>query len=89
MKDLLARWEAAGYDKDEQARSLVDLFFVSVLLDAGAGDKWRFTEPGSKTTIGRSEGIAVATLHMFNDGEFALPSSDRKDIVLGPLPYHR
>ncbi|GMG09648.1 unnamed protein product [Aspergillus oryzae] len=73
IKDLLSQWEAAGYDKDEQARSLVDLFFVSVLLDAGAGDKWRFTELGSNAVIGRSEGIAVATLHMFNNGEFALP----------------
>ncbi|KAE8385711.1 hypothetical protein BDV23DRAFT_14784 [Aspergillus alliaceus] len=81
--DLLARWKAAGYDKVEQARSLVDLFFVSVLLDAGAGDKWRFTEPGSNLAIGRSEGIAVATLYMFSEGEFALPGSDRKDIVLG------
>ncbi|KAE8314362.1 hypothetical protein BDV41DRAFT_534174 [Aspergillus transmontanensis] len=83
IKDLLSRWEGAGYDKDEQARSLVDLFFVSVLLDAGAGDKWRFTEPGTNAVIGRSEGIAVATLHMFNKGEFALPGSDRKDVVLG------
>ncbi|EIT82311.1 hypothetical protein AO1008_02668 [Aspergillus oryzae 100-8] len=83
IKDLLSQWEAAGYDKDEQARSLVDLFFVSVLLDAGAGDKWRFTELGSNAVIGRSEGIAVATLHMFNNGEFALPGSDRRDVVLG------
>lgn len=62
------------------------MFFVSVLLDAGAGDKWRFTELGSNAVIGRSEGIAVATLHMFNNGEFALPGSDRKDVVLGPSP---
>ncbi|KAF7586632.1 hypothetical protein BBP40_008542 [Aspergillus hancockii] len=83
VEELRARWEAAGYDKVEQARSLVDLFFVSVLLDAGAGDKWRFTEPGSNAAFGRSEGIAVATLHMFNDGEFAASGSERKDIVLG------
>ncbi|KAE8349550.1 hypothetical protein BDV28DRAFT_163521 [Aspergillus coremiiformis] len=82
IQDLRARWEAMGYDKVEQARSLVDLFFVSVLLDAGAGDKWRFTEPGGNLSIGRSEGIAVATLHMFNQGEFSIPS-DRNDVVLG------
>ncbi|KAE8155250.1 hypothetical protein BDV25DRAFT_146393 [Aspergillus avenaceus] len=82
IKDLQDRWTASGYDKTEQARGLVDLFFVSVLLDAGAGDKWRFTEPGSNAAFGRSEGIAVATLHMFNDGEFA-SGAERKDIVTG------
>jgi hypothetical protein len=51
---------------------LIDLFVVSVLLDAGAGDKWKFEEPGSKGEIyTRSEGIAVASLYMFLDGEFS------------------
>lgn len=55
----------------ELTRRLVDLFFVSVLLDAGAGDTWRFVEPGSGQVYNRSEGIAVASLYMFTSGEFS------------------
>ncbi|PLB50886.1 DUF1688-domain-containing protein [Aspergillus steynii IBT 23096] len=80
---LLGQWESAGYDKIEQARGLVDLFFVSVLLDAGAGDKWRFTEPDTGLVLVRSEGIAVATLHMFLKGQFATAGFGRGDVVLG------
>lgn len=64
-------------------RSLVDLFFVSVLLDAGAGDHWRFREEKSGQVYNRSEGIAVASLYMFLDGVFANKDSARKDVVHG------
>ncbi|THD00190.1 hypothetical protein EYZ11_000381 [Aspergillus tanneri] len=80
---LLSNWDSAKHDKKEQARGLVDLFLVSVLLDAGAGDKWRFTEPDTGAVIVRSEGIAVATLHMFLAGQYSTAESSRKDIVLG------
>lgn len=80
---LLSRWESAGYNKTEQARGLVDLFFVSVLLDAGAGDRWRFTEPDTGLELVRSEGIAVATLHMFLKGQFSTAEYGRQDVVLG------
>lgn len=63
--------------------SLLDLFFVSVLLDAGAGDKWRFTEPGTNIVVGRSEGTALASYNMFVNGDFATADSERRDIVLG------
>lgn len=52
----------------ERTRRLIDLFFVSVLLDAGAGDVWSFKEPATDKTYGRSEGIAVASLYMFTAG---------------------
>lgn len=55
----------------EEARKLIDLFVVSVLLDAGAGDKWQFKEPGSGQIYTRSEGIAVASLYMFVEGTFS------------------
>lgn len=64
-------------------RGLIDLFFVSVLLDAGAGDVWKFQEPGSEQTYNRSEGIAIASLHMFLNGDFATDGSSRKDVVEG------
>lgn len=54
----------------ETTRRLIDLFFVSVLLDAGAGDHWRYQEPESSNTYERSEGIAVASLWMFKAGAF-------------------
>lgn len=80
---LLAHWDNQGYSATEKARSLVDLFFVSVLLDAGAGDVWKFHESSSDAFYSRSEGIAIASYHMFLGGDFASSSSPRKDIVDG------
>ncbi|ODQ44214.1 hypothetical protein PICMEDRAFT_74820 [Pichia membranifaciens NRRL Y-2026] len=60
-----------GLDDEEVCRKLIDLFVVSVLLDAGAGNEWKFTEPGTGMAISRSEGIAVASLYMFQGGVFA------------------
>jgi hypothetical protein len=54
-----------------------------VLLDAGAGDKWRFTEPGTNIVVGRSEGTALASYNMFMNGDFATADSERRDIVMG------
>lgn len=56
----------------EVTRRLIDLFFVSVLLDAGAGDHWRFKEPGEGGVYERSEGIAVASLWMFKGKAFGV-----------------
>jgi hypothetical protein len=61
----------AALPADERARSWVDLVVVSVLLDAGAGDRWQFREPGTELSIGRSEGLAVASLHAFEAGLFS------------------
>lgn len=83
IEKLLSRWESLGYGEVEKVRGLVDLFFVSVLLDAGAGDTWHFKEPESGVTYTRSEGIAVASLHMYLNGAFANSDSKRKDIVHG------
>ena len=54
----------------EAARRLVDLFMVSVLLDAGAGTKWKYEERKTGLSYGRSEGLAVASLDMFTAGRF-------------------
>jgi len=48
---------------------------VSVLLDAGAGTIWKFTTKQNKK-YGRSEGLAIASLDMFEKGMF---SSDKSD----------
>lgn len=71
VDQLIGKWEIAGCDKLEVTRRLVDLFFISVLLDAGAGDLWKFTEPGTGQAYGRSEGIAVASMYMMTAGAFS------------------
>ncbi len=56
----------ASLPREERARAKIDLIVPSVLLDAGAGDTWAFTEDDVR--IGRSEGLAVASLHLFLRG---------------------
>ncbi|KAF8452342.1 hypothetical protein L210DRAFT_3608397 [Boletus edulis BED1] len=68
---LLRTWSAAGVSTTEQCKRLLDLFLVSVLLDAGAGNVWTYTEPGTGRTFSRSEGLGVASLHMFRAGVFS------------------
>lgn len=60
-----------GLSKVEICKKLIDLFVISVLLDAGAGNEWKFKEPGTGLEINRSEGIAIASLYMFENGIFA------------------
>ena len=82
-----SRWrhfEAGGHDrwaklaprlgqlpKDEVARRRIDLAVVSVLLDAGAGPDWSYREPGTNEIYARSEGLGVASFHMFANGAFS------------------
>jgi hypothetical protein len=72
---MIDLWKGADVDEKEITRRLIDLFFVSVLLDAGAGDDWRFIEPETDRKYERSEGIAVASLYMFSAGDFADPNA--------------
>ena len=55
----------------DRARAAIDLAFVSVLLDAGAGDQWRYRETATGKTFARSEGLAVASIDMFRAGAFS------------------
>lgn len=81
----MQKWQDSEVPDVEITRRLIDLFFVSVLLDAGAGDTWAFREPGGDKAYGRSEGIAVASLYMFNDGAFASPTVGIKATVDGEI----
>jgi hypothetical protein len=70
------RWAAlaprlAALPKEEVARRRIDLAVVSVLLDAGAGAAWSYREPGTGETYARSEGLGVASFHMFANGAFS------------------
>jgi hypothetical protein len=58
-------------DAAERARAAFDLATVSVLLDAGAGPDWTYRDPASGAQVGRSEGLALASLHMFAAGAFS------------------
>lgn len=61
----------AGLSKEEGARRRMDLAVVSVLLDAGAGAAWSYREPDTGETYARSEGLGVASFHMFAAGAFS------------------
>jgi Protein of unknown function (DUF1688) len=58
-------------DRRERARAAFDLAIVSVLLDAGAGPQWRYQDDVTGESIGRSEGLALASLDMFAHGAFS------------------
>lgn len=64
-------------DSQEQTRRLLDLFVVSVLLDAGAGTQWTYKSKENSKTYNRSEGLAVASIEMFKTGVFSSDPSER------------
>ncbi len=66
MADAVS-WPSAG----ARARAEFDLAIVSVLLDAGAGASWRYHDVVTGRDIGRSEGLALASLAMFSRGLFS------------------
>lgn len=65
------------------ARSEFDLAIVSVLLDAGSGPLWRYRDALTGATVRRSEGLALASLRMFEAGRFSAVAGDplRADAV--------
>ncbi|MFT4041725.1 MAG: DUF1688 family protein [Gordonia sp. (in: high G+C Gram-positive bacteria)] len=85
-----SRWrhfEAGGIDRvgalgdvntspAAQIAMRIDLAVVSVLLDAGAGPDWHYTESATGQRLSRSEGLAVASLHAFADGLFSATQAD-------------
>jgi hypothetical protein len=75
------RWAAIAArtrwgDARVRARAEFDLAIVSVFLDAGAGPTWRYRDPKTGVAIGRSEGLGLASLAMFESGAF---SADPRD----------
>jgi hypothetical protein len=67
---------AAWRDAHARARAEFDLAITSVLLDAGAGEAWRYVDDASGMTVSRSEGLALAGLRLFEWGGF---SADPRD----------
>lgn len=68
------RWallaEKAGWQGLEKARAAFDLAVTSVLLDAGSGPGWSYTDRTGQT-FARSEGLAIASLEAFEAGLFS------------------
>lgn len=82
---LLREWDT---DDKEKCKRLIDLFFVAVLIDAGAGNQWSYTEKGTNQIFTRSEGLGVASLQMFTDGLFS-GSATQPFRVDGSCPFTR
>jgi hypothetical protein len=55
----------------EKARVKLDLVITSVLLDAGAGEKWNYFEKNSDKTFNRSEGLGIASFYLFLNGDLS------------------
>jgi GTP cyclohydrolase II len=68
IKTMVAQWPSSS--ATEIARRKIDLITVSVLLDAGAGAEWKYhSHKGG--VLNRSEGLALASLEMFQEGLFS------------------
>ncbi|MFO1286515.1 MAG: DUF1688 family protein [Rubrivivax sp.] len=65
----------AGRSALEAARARIDLAFVSVLLDAGAGPAWRYADNDGQR-YSRSEGLGVASFRAFVGGRFSARADD-------------
>jgi hypothetical protein len=65
--DKNANWR----DRAARARGAFDLAIVSVLLDAGAGPQWLYCDAATGRSVGRSEGLALASIDMFSRGIFS------------------
>ncbi len=78
--------EVAWADPAERARAEFDLAIVSVLLDAGAGPAWRYADAATGAGFSRSEGLAVASLRLFEAGILSAdPSRPLQADALGGL----
>eukprot|EP01102_Stenamoeba_stenopodia_P003593 TRINITY_DN13776_c0_g1_i1.p1 TRINITY_DN13776_c0_g1~~TRINITY_DN13776_c0_g1_i1.p1 ORF type:complete len:422 (-),score=132.32 TRINITY_DN13776_c0_g1_i1:70-1335(-) len=77
---LESLWE--NIDQTEKTRRLLDLVVVSVLLDAGAGPTWKYREvfDGKEAFFNRSEGLAVASWHLFVDGAFSSDPNNKYQV---------
>ncbi len=60
-----------GLSLAEKTRAKLDLVIASVLLDAGSGPAWQYHESTTGQVFGRSEGLAVASFHLFCQGAFS------------------
>jgi hypothetical protein len=70
----------ASSSNEDRLRASSELVITSVLLDAGAGPSWQYREAEGQS-FGRSEGLAVASYHLFLSGVLSSDGSARADAV--------
>lgn len=63
MMTSLSHLPTADYGK-----ILYELVIISVFLDAGAGAAWHYKEEDTQGIYARSEGLALASLHLYQTG---------------------
>lgn len=85
VEQMLTSWPTSMCDTQERTRRLIDLFVVSVLLDAGAGTQWQYRSKENGKTYDRSEGLAVASIEMFKAGVFSSHPSERCQVDAAAL----
>src|SRR6185369_11612442 len=73
-RDLWAERDKPSDPKD-LGRAAFDLAITSVLLDAGAGPAWRYTDK-TGAVLSRSEGLGIASLRMFESGAMSADPAD-------------
>lgn len=75
--DLWAkRAEQAELNGSDLAVAAGDLAIISVLLDAGAGPDWIYEDADTGLRLGRSEGLALASLRLFETGALSSTAND-------------
>jgi hypothetical protein len=77
---------AFSSDKLEACRQKIELAIVSVLLDAGAGEEWKYLDPADGKLYSRSEGLGIASFYMyvnklFTLGKGSLPVVDAQGLL--------
>lgn len=61
---------------EERGKILYELVIISVFLDAGAGQYWSYNEPETGIKYSRSEGLAIASLSLYQKGFFSANPSE-------------
>ncbi|MFT4059389.1 MAG: URC4/urg3 family protein [Legionella sp.] len=59
-----------------RGKILYELVIISVFLDAGAGPLWHYKEPSTGTKYSRSEGLALASLFIYQHGGFSVEPTE-------------
>ena len=75
-RDLWAERDKPWSDRADRGRAAFDLAITSVLLDAGAGPTWRYVDEATGATLGRSEGLGIASFRMFEAGALSSDPAD-------------
>jgi Protein of unknown function (DUF1688) len=75
-RDLWAERDKPWSEPAEEARAAFDLAITSVLLDAGAGPTWRYRDGVTGAVLGRSEGLGIASLRLFESGALSADPDD-------------